>query len=132
MPTTKLKTIPLKLHAERDADLIRWYESLPAGQRNQRGGRTQTVIAMLRLAVFDVSPVGALPVDEPLALENAVLRAKVEQHERDLLALHERLQAVEQNGVALPRETSAGIEASEKITAKAKAERKGRLLRNEW
>ena len=157
MPSEKRITIPLKLHRERDADLIGWYKNLPSGTHEQRGGKGELLVSLLRSIVFDLPldtdayPASPTPapdngrvmelerdnaelrqVIDSLRQQNALLQdaiGQLRQHEHDLHALNSRMQALEQGTPIAP---GATVEAVEKISKKEKAERAGRMLKNDW
>jgi len=129
-------TIPVKLSPGRHDDLIQWWKGLASGTGGKRGGKNTTMIAILRAALFDEpmpaqdDPPPAVQPDGELVQENKRLKAMLEQHERDLHALHSRLEALEKRPMSLEEEPT--FESTERMTTEQVSGRKKKLLNAEW
>lgn len=130
MAKDKRVTISIKLNPDRDKDLITWWQGLARGQSAVRGGKNQIALALLREVLFGevVTP----PQQENLIDENNHLRQIIDQHERDLHALHARIQALEARPVTVVVDSQQEIELTQNLSAKEKAVRKGKMLNNSW
>ena len=134
----KRVTIPVKLSPGRHDDLIKWWRGLASGKAGQRGGKNTTMIAILRAALFDEpmpvkddDPPPAVEPDAELVQENTRLKAMLEQHERDLHALHSRLEALEKRPI-MPLEEDPLFELIEHMTTEQVSGRKKKLMNAEW
>lgn len=126
-------TVTIHLYRGRDDDLIQWANTL--------SNRNEAAKGLLRAALLDGIPPAAQPtiqstssplVDD-LLNENKALKQKIAQIDKDLHYLNEQIENLKQVStlIAAPPDNT-DFEPSDRLTAKEKAVRKGKLLRNTW